>query len=61
MKRWRKLYDIFEQTVKKYYDSRRDWFIEQGVYSAEQLLDSWYHSQKSVGKPERDENLVLFK
>jgi hypothetical protein len=49
--------------VKKYYDSRRDWFIAQGVYSAEQLLDLWYHSQKSVGKPEEPdrEDLVLFK
>jgi len=50
--------------VKKYYDSRRDWFKEQGVYSAEQLLDSWYHSQKSVTEPEEPEegeNLVLFK
>ena len=63
MKRWRKLYDLFEQSVKKYYDSRRDWFIEQGVYSVEQLLNSWYHSQKSVIEPEEPdgEDLVLFK
>jgi phosphoadenosine phosphosulfate reductase len=63
MKRWKKLYDIFEQSVKKYYDSRRDWFIEQGVYSAEQLLDSWYHSQKSVTEPEELDggDLALFK
>ena len=61
MSRWRKLYDIFEQSVRRFYENKRDWFIARGVYSAEQLLESWYQSQKSVEEPEKEEDLLLFK
>ncbi len=59
MRRWPKIYALFEKAVKSFYLSRADWFRLNGVNSAEALLDSWYRSELSIEvKDER--NLSLF-
>ncbi|NPV51760.1 MAG: phosphoadenosine phosphosulfate reductase family protein [Candidatus Methanofastidiosum sp.] len=60
-KRWPKFYDIFEQTVERFYERKREWFINHRVHSAKQLLDYWYHSEASTAAKEKiEKQLALF-
>lgn len=58
--RWPEMYRLFERSVQKYYLSKQDWYRENGVYSAEQLLASWYSSELSTKVEEEEGSLSLF-
>ncbi|GAB5045614.1 phosphoadenosine phosphosulfate reductase family protein [Thermodesulfovibrio sp. TK110] len=58
-KRWHKIYVLFEKAVAEYYENKKEWYIEHGVYSAEQLLDAWYNNKKSIIKNKKKDLEVI--
>lgn len=46
MERWRKFYDRFELGVRRWFESKKNFWYSVGIYDADEVIDRWYRNKK---------------